>query len=272
MRIFWICFGLGTHGLFVFTVCRLFPFLQNTGDVDRRLLINLHLPLGWLWFNALLAAQFAVVHSWLLWPATRKRLERFIPGPQYGCFFCLATCLGLLLTIELWQPGPFLLWNLQGTAGASVRLAFLGSWAALLYSLSLTGLGYQTGWTPWWAWVNGRPPPRRTFEPRSLYRWLRHPVYLSFLGLIWLTPAASADRAALIAVWTVYIFVGSYLKDRRLLHYTGEVYRRYQARVPGYPLMPFGPLSKVPFGRTSAPIPQRSAVFLGRMEAAPPAR
>src|SRR5262249_3466045 len=47
-------------------------------------------------------------------------------------------------------------------------------------------------------------------------------------------------------LWTVYILVGSHLKDRRLLFYLGDVYRRYQARVPGYPLVPFGPLGKVP--------------------------
>ena len=34
------------------------------------------------------------------------------------------------------------------------------------------------------------------------------------------------------------------LKDRRLLHYVQEPYRRYQARVPGYPFMPAGPLAR----------------------------
>ena len=106
-----------------------------------------------------------------------------------------------------------------------------------------TGLGYQTGYTPWWSWVKGRRPPRRVFEPRGLYRVLRHPVYLSFLGLVWITPAMTLDRAVLTAVWTAYIFLGSYWKDRRLLHYIGEPYRRYQATVAGYPFIPAGPLA-----------------------------
>jgi hypothetical protein len=55
------------------------------------------------------------------------------------------------------------------------------------------------------------------------------------------------DRAVLTAIWTAYIFIGSHLKDRRLLYYLGDVYRRYQARVPGYPFFLFGPLARVPW-------------------------
>ena len=82
--------------------------------------------------------------------------------------------------------------------------------------------------------------------PQSVYRFLRHPVYLSFLGLVWFVPVVTLDRAVLIGVWTVSISVGSVLKDRRLLFYLGDEYRRYQADVPGYPGMPFGPLARVP--------------------------
>ena len=83
-------------------------------------------------------------------------------------------------------------------------------------------------------------------EPRGAYLWLRHPVYLSFLGLIWFTPTMTADHAVLTGIWTTYIFVGSCLKDRRLLFYLGDSYRNYQAAVAGYPGMPLGPLARRP--------------------------
>ncbi len=245
MRTFWICFGLGTQALFVVTVSRLFPFLDGQ---------NPHWGFAswpadgiqWYWVDGLLAAQFAVIHSWLLLPRTRDCLERFIPGALYGCFFCVATCLTLLLAIELWQPSPVALWEAQGARSMAIRAAFLLTWGALFYSLHLNGLGYQTGWTPFWAWLRGRQLPRRAFQPRGAYRLLRHPVYLSFLGLVWITPTMTLDRAVLTAVWTVYVFAGSYLKDRRLLFDLGDTYRRYMARVPGYPFFLFGPLARVP--------------------------
>jgi hypothetical protein len=52
------------------------------------------------------------------------------------------------------------------------------------------------------------------------------------------------DHAALTAIWTAYILFGSFLKDRRLLHFIGEPYRKYSQQVVGYPLMYWGPLAK----------------------------
>src|SRR5262249_9727231 len=134
--------------------------------------------LPWYAWDILLAVQFAVPHSWLLLPGTRQRLQRLVPAPFYGCFFCSVTCLCLLATIELWQRQSAALWRLDGTPAALVRAVFLAFWPALIYSLSLTGLAYQTGWTPWWAWLRGRLPPPRQFRPRGAYRLIRHPVYL----------------------------------------------------------------------------------------------
>jgi hypothetical protein len=47
-----------------------------------------------------------------------------------------------------------------------------------------------------------------------------------------------------MGVWTAYIAVGSYLKDERLAFFLGRTYREYQERVPGYPLIGFGPLGR----------------------------
>jgi protein-S-isoprenylcysteine O-methyltransferase Ste14 len=199
----------------------------------------------WYVWDSILATQFVIVHSWLLLPTTRDRLERWIPSAFYGCLFCVATCSGLLLAIELWQREPAALLRLHGAAGWAARIAFLACWPTLIYSLSLTGLGFQTGLTPWLAWLRRQKPPRRVFQPRGAYRILRHPVYLSFLGLIWFAPVITLDRALLIAIWTVYIFFGSALKDRRLLHYIGKPYLEYQQRVPGYPFFLIGPLARV---------------------------
>jgi hypothetical protein len=245
MRTFWIGFGITAQALFAVTVCRLFLFLHGT---SRGLLASSAAGfLPWYVLDLILAVQFAVLHSLLLVPGVRRRWKAAIPPPQYGCFFCVVACSSLLLAVELWQPSETVLWELTGPAGVGVSVAFLLTWAALVYSLSLTGLGWQTGWTPWWAWLRYRTLERKWSEPRGAYRVLRHPVYLSFLGLLWLVPRLNLDRLLLAGLWTVYLFVGSCLKDRRLLYYIGDAYRRYQARVPGYPFIPFGPLGRVPF-------------------------
>ncbi|MFM8735777.1 MAG: methyltransferase family protein [Pirellulales bacterium] len=239
-----ILFGIGTHALFACTVWHLFWFLKGgsaghaTGDggtVAHAVAID-----------ALLAVGFAAPHSLFLVPSVRKAIvSRGLASPLYGCFYCVVTCLALLTTIFCWQPITIVLWRWPAPLDSVVSGCFVASWAALLYSLHLTGLGWQTGLTPWWHWVRRAPAPRRAFVERGAYRVLRHPVYLSFLGLVWFVPVITLDRAVLMAVWSVYILIGSVLKDRRLLHFLGAAYGDYQARVPGYPGMPFGPLARV---------------------------
>lgn len=244
MRLFGISYGLLTHALFAVAVWHIFWFLrgnQPTGDLPT--------PLWWL-IDIALALQFSVLHSLLLYPAMRERLGKYIAGPFYGVFYCTVTCLCFLLAIGCWQTTPYFLWNLSGLGESLVHGAFYASWGLLLYSLSLNGLGFQTGFLPWWHWMRGLPPPPRRFRERGVYTILRHPVYLSFLGLIWFTPVMTYDRMLLCVLWTTYVFVGSALKDRRLVHYTGDAYRDYQARVPGYPGMIAGPLAKVPLAKT----------------------
>jgi methanethiol S-methyltransferase len=242
-RMLGIAFGIGTQSVFALTVWHLFWFLRGGEPAAG--------SRGSILVDAGLAAQFAVPHSLLLLPSLRDRLTRWIPSAFYGSFYCVVTCACLLLMFGLWQPCSGVVWRIDGVARIAVEVAFAGSWVALFYSLHLTGLGYQTGLTPWWHWLHRKPLGPRIFRPRGAYLWFRHPVYLSFLGLVWFTPVVTVDRAVLIGTWTVYIVIGSSLKDRRLVFYLGDLYRDYQARIPGYPGIWFGPL-----GRLSAPTPQ----------------
>jgi methanethiol S-methyltransferase len=248
-RFFGLGLGLGSQVLLVVTVWYLFPFLMG-GEVAGAQATAL-----WWGTDILLVAQFGLLHSLLLLPAVRNRLETIIPGWLYGCFFTLTTCVSLLLLILAWAVSPIVLWQFTGLGATAVHVAYLLCWVALLYTLSLSGFGFQTGWTPFWAWVRGEKPPRRVFEVRSAYRLMRHPVYLSFMGQVWCTPVMTLDRALLTVLLTAYIFLGSYLKDRRLLFYLGDVYREYQARVPGYPVVGLGPLGRVAKERRLVPSP-----------------
>ena len=243
-RLFGLFFGVATHVLFAFTVWHLFWFLKGPLPEDVRMSpVGLGASLG---IDTLLALSFAVPHSVFLLPSVRRRLvSAGLSAPFYGCFYCVVSCTTLLLTIFCWQPTTVVAWRWVAPLDRVVTAAFAASWVGLFYSLYLTGLGWQTGWTPWWHWARRLPQPKRLFIERGAYRFLRHPVYLSFLGLIWFTPLVTLDRVVLIAVWSTYIFVGSAIKDGRLVHFMGDTYREYQARVPGYPGVGFGPLGRV---------------------------
>ena len=235
-RTFGIAFGFGNQILFLLTIWYLFWYLRDGSIIEKHG--------NWVLYDCGLAICFAVAHSIMLVPKTRKQLSRWIPSAFYDSVFCVVTCLSLLLLFFSWRTSETVVWNASGVMETIIRLSFYLCWLALLYSLSLTGIGYQNGWTPFSYWLRREPPPRREFKPPGAYKLIRHPVYLSFLGLVWFTPKMTLDHAALTAIWSIYLFYGSYLKDRRLEYFVGEPYKIYENQVPGYPLVPIGPLAR----------------------------
>ncbi len=234
-RLIGVAVGVGTQAFFLITVVGLFEYLRYWIPESTQ---------SWLMVDAFLALQFAVPHSVILHPATRRKLQPLVPAEFHGLFLCACTCLSLQWMFACWRSSPVLLWDFDGLPANLMLMGFYASWATLLYSISMTGFGYQTGLSQWLYWFRGEKMPRRNFTPVGPYRLLRHPVYLSFLGLIWFTPTMSADHAILTGIWTVYVGIGSILKDQRLLFYLGDSYATYMQNVSGYPMMLGGPLGK----------------------------
>jgi hypothetical protein len=247
-RVCWLvglALGVGTHIAFAITVGDLFRFLRlGTGYVAE----------NWATHDLLLSLQFAGIHSLLLYPQVRNCLTRVIPREWYGLFFCAVTCVCLNWIFMSWRESDRILWQLEGVGETIMLCGFYLSWILLGHSLWISGPGYQTGLTPWWYWLRNRRPPRRGLVTTSWYRYFRHPIYLSFLGLIWFNPRMTWDHGLLTLVWTIYIFVGSYLKDERLAFHLGATYREYQRSVPGYPFLYWGPLGPYRSRRSEADV------------------
>ncbi|MBU6239635.1 MAG: hypothetical protein KGQ51_17575 [Planctomycetes bacterium] len=229
------CFGIGTQLLFLWTVVYLFLFLRYCDGTEYA---------GWWWMDTLMAMGFAVPHSLILFPPIQKRIRQRLPSGLMGCVHCTVTCVTLLLMFRYWGSSKVVVWQATGMVETAVLACFYLSWVALLYSLYWTGFGYQTGLTQWWYWWRMTPPPRRPFLTTGAFRYMRHPVYMSFLGLVWFTPTMTLDHAILTLTWTLYIYIGSWAKDRRLLHYIGDEYLAYARRVPGLPVIGFGSLNR----------------------------
>jgi hypothetical protein len=147
-------FGIVTHLIFFVTAWCLFWFLIATPGIpsDQSVLIDLGLIF-----------QFAISHSLWLWPPLKKRLGRLISRSFYGCFYCLMTCLSLGLVMWQWRTIPGVIWQTSGTMYVAIWCGYIASWVFLLYSVSLTGAGFQTGFTEWQHWIRRLPLAPRTF-------------------------------------------------------------------------------------------------------------
>ena len=78
--------------------------------------------------------------------------------------------------------------------------------------------------------------PRAEGESRlvvkGLYKYMRHPLYTFGLLFIWLTPVMSVNMLVLYISLTVYIIIGAYFEERKLLREFGEDYAVYKENTP----------------------------------------
>jgi protein-S-isoprenylcysteine O-methyltransferase Ste14 len=66
----------------------------------------------------------------------------------------------------------------------------------------------------------------------GLYRYMRHPLYTAGLLFLWLTPGMSLNTLTLYIASTLYILVGAYFEERKLLREFGQAYAEYQRQTP----------------------------------------
>ena len=67
---------------------------------------------------------------------------------------------------------------------------------------------------------------------RGLYRVVRHPIYTFGLLYIWLTSTITQNSLTVYIGATIYILVGTYFEERKLLHEFGASYEEYKKNIP----------------------------------------
>lgn len=66
----------------------------------------------------------------------------------------------------------------------------------------------------------------------GFYRFIRHPLYLFGLLFLWLSPSVSLNSFIVYLSLTIYILVGAYFEERKLLREFGQEYADYKAITP----------------------------------------
>lgn len=66
----------------------------------------------------------------------------------------------------------------------------------------------------------------------GLYRLVRHPLYFAGLLILWLSPQVTVNSFTMYVGATVYILIGAYFEERKLLREFGPSYADYKSRTP----------------------------------------
>jgi methanethiol S-methyltransferase len=185
------------------------------------------------WLIILAGLAYGLLHSLLASLQAKAQARRWF-GSAIERWFRLVYNLIAALTLLPILLLPVLLIDKEIYTIRFPWIIFTGSFQALAVLALLIGLR-QTGIS---SFIGLRQlflpedtsPPRLTTD--GLYRYVRHPLYTAGLVFIWLLPIMTWNLLALNIGLTLYIIIGAYFEERKLLREFGETYAEYRRRTP----------------------------------------
>jgi len=182
--------------------------------------------------NVLLMLLFAVQHSVMARQGFKRWWTSFVPSVIERSTYVLLSSFALILLFWQWRPIEATIWEVRKPTLAAALLALsLVGWGIAFLTTFLINHFEMFGVSQVMLNLLGRKPAEPRFGTPSLYKLVRHPLYLGFVIAFWATPVMTAGHLLFAAVTTAYILVGATLEEQDLIRLYGDEYRRYRQRV-----------------------------------------
>jgi protein-S-isoprenylcysteine O-methyltransferase Ste14 len=218
--------------------------------VDNRFVIAI---IADYWASMAAFLLFGVLHSlgaqevcknWL-----GARVGRFFVDHFWRLTYCFASYASLYYVISNLHWGlhpagdqwlfayPEWLWRLLVTVHIA-SVAFI--YVAFVQSDYLEFWGFRQAWRGLAA-LRGKAPRSADLAlfgthrlvVHGLYAWVRHPMLVGGL-LFLLTSGPSMNNLAFVGMYCIYMLIGAYYEERRLLRIFGDQYRDYRRQVGAF--------------------------------------
>ena len=207
--------------------------------------------------NVALFSAFALHHSVFARTGIKARLARILPAEfERSAYVWIASLLFLGVCL-LWQPLPGVAWEATGAVRVVLYGVQLAGLIVTLQSASrldiwdLSGVRQvrtarragrlsdaESATQKAGALAEAQAPPAEAspaasapLEVRGPYRWLRHPIYLGWVLLVFGAPIMTTGRLLFAAVSATYLVVAIPIEERSLVNEFGQSYRDYQRQV-----------------------------------------
>lgn len=195
--------------------------------------IKISLSQSWaIPFDIFLSIMFFLQHSIFVRPGFRKWLGKYINDLYHNAFYGLTSGIVLLSVMILWQKSDIIIFKTDGIAYWLIRSLFFIPLIGFIWGSIALGSFDVTGIKPLILSITRREEKTQKIVIRGPYLWVRHPLYLFSIILIWLVPVVTLDRFVFNIIWTVWIVLATRLEDKDLHKRFGAQYSQYSSQVP----------------------------------------
>jgi protein-S-isoprenylcysteine O-methyltransferase Ste14 len=137
--------------------------------------------------------------------------------------------------MAFWQPIGAKVWHVESQLGRDVvRAIQLLGVGTVLYSTFLIDHFDLFGLRQVVLYFRCKLYSEKRFVTPSLYRFVRHPLYVGWITLFWAAPTMSAGHFLFALGMTAYILAAIPMEERDLAEALGEPYREWRDRTPAF--------------------------------------
>jgi protein-S-isoprenylcysteine O-methyltransferase Ste14 len=190
---------------------------------------------GWrpILADAAMFTGFALHHSAFARLGVKRWLTRHLPAALERSTYVWISSVLFAAVYLAWQPVPGRAWHVTGALGLALALAPLSGVVVTLHAARRLDVLELAG-------VRQAAPVRADapLVDSGLYGFVRHPIYLGWLLLVWPAADMTGTHLTFAAVSTVYLAVAIPLEERGLRRTFGDAYDAYRRRVR-WRMLPF---------------------------------
>jgi protein-S-isoprenylcysteine O-methyltransferase Ste14 len=177
-------------------------------------------------FNGGLFAIFALHHSLLARTWFKRSIARLIPPhAERSAYVWVASVLSIAMC-ALWRPVPGLVyqvdgwWRLPFWSLQAVGVVMTLHAARVIKPLELAGISQATG-----------RASTGSIQIVGPFRVVRHPIYLAWMLMVFLTPLMTVNRVLFAGISSAYLILAIPWEEKSLVEGHGDSYRDYQRAV-----------------------------------------
>jgi len=166
-------------------------------------------------------------------PAFKRWWTQIVPEAAERSTYVLLSSLALVALFVLWQPIGGVIWTApEGVVRNTVIGLYLFGWLLLLYTTFLIDHFDLFGLSQVWRHLRGQTYRAPQFHTPSLYRVVRHPLYIGWITIFWAAPVMTVAHLVFAIMTTAYILIAIQLEERDLVDAFGNEYVAYRRRTP----------------------------------------